>query len=798
MTPAPDATAPGGSPAPASRDPLATLRRGWGALPPSAVAVVAVVITPVVVFADRLLAGRVIAPADARYIIIPLRQITAWAWREGRLPAWNPYSFSGSPVMAFGQGGALYPPQLLFVVLGPALGTNVLLVGHLALAGVGAFVLARRLTGDVAAALLAGLAFPLSGFFMGHIAHHNMVAAAAWLPWMIVGFLWLADRLSPVRVLVAALPVALAALASHPQAFAIDLVALGLFAGGWLVTAGPGSRLRVAVAAAAPVVVGAALAAPQLLVTAAALADSSRAEVGAATAFAFSFSFDPSHLPLLLFPHLFGATASSGPYAAPYRGLWHLAELNGYPGLVLLAVAAVGILHARRHRAVPILAGMAGASLLLALAGTTPLGPLVAALPVLGSFRAWARYVVILDLAVALLAAVGLSELRRLPAPARRRWAVAAAIPVAGAAIVGALAVAVPAVHRLVAPGWTAVAAAGFPLLFGLGAVLALALPRRQDVMVAAVCGLAVVDLVVSFGGFAEWRPLSPTSAQIAADLDPDRRAAFGPVFDAPGGIDRFLYVSPYVAGLSDFSFVTDAKRLRSASGQDVLAPRWYLSAFPMNHFGVLANADAVLAEGNDLLDVLRVTTVIAEADRRAPQLVGPGDPIGTTGLVVHHRQPRLDDAYLVADVRPGSRADAVAALRGALGVDLATTAVVEGECGSCPPGPGRRPGAVVGRSWRDDAVDITLDTDAPGLLVVSQAWSPGWRATVDGRPAPVLRTNALVQGIPVPAGARRVRLRYHPPGLVAGAVLAVATLSALLVLAGVPVLSRRLGKMRR
>jgi len=56
----------------------------------------------------------------------------------------------------------------------------------------------------------------------------------------------------------------------------------------------------------------------------------------------------------------------------------------------------------------------------------------------------------------------------------------------------------------------------------------------------------------------------------------------------------------------------------------------------------------------------------------------------------------------------------------------------------------------------------------------------------VDGRPAPVLATNHLFRGVPVDAGAHRVRFVYAPTSLMLGA------LGTLLGLAGCLWLVRR------
>jgi hypothetical protein len=56
----------------------------------------------------------------------------------------------------------------------------------------------------------------------------------------------------------------------------------------------------------------------------------------------------------------------------------------------------------------------------------------------------------------------------------------------------------------------------------------------------------------------------------------------------------------------------------------------------------------------------------------------------------------------------------------------------------------------------------LRIAPQAPGLLVVSQPFYPGWRARVDGRPVPIIRVDFLLQGIPVGAGEQRVEVTYH------------------------------------
>jgi hypothetical protein len=70
------------------------------------------------------------------------------------------------------------------------------------------------------------------------------------------------------------------------------------------------------------------------------------------------------------------------------------------------------------------------------------------------------------------------------------------------------------------------------------------------------------------------------------------------------------------------------------------------------------------------------------------------------------------------------------------------------------------------------------VDVDGHGYLVVRASYARGWRALVDGHPAPLLRANGKHRAVPVLAGGHEVLLRYHPPGLWAGGL--VSSVSAL------------------
>ena len=112
---------------------------------------------------------------------------------------------------------------------------------------------------------------------------------------------------------------------------------------------------------------------------------------------------------------------------------------------------------------------------------------------------------------------------------------------------------------------------------------------------------------------------------------------------------------------------------------------------------------------------------------------------------------------------------------------DPATTALVEHYCAACPHGQPGRAGEASAR-WSATRVAVDVHADRSGFLVLSQGWMAGWTATVAGHRRAVLRVDGAIQGVPVPAGERRVVFRYRPPGLGAGAAVSLATLGTMAV----------------
>lgn len=72
--------------------------------------------------------------------------------------------------------------------------------------------------------------------------------------------------------------------------------------------------------------------------------------------------------------------------------------------------------------------------------------------------------------------------------------------------------------------------------------------------------------------------------------------------------------------------------------------------------------------------------------------------------------------------------------------------------------------GTAVISSYRSDRLVISVDGPSPGVLLLNDRWDPGWRVTVDGKPAGLLRANHLMRGVEVAAGRHEVIFEFRLP----------------------------------
>lgn len=255
---------------------------------------------------------------------------------HGRLDLWNEYVLSGQPMLGNPQAPILYPPTLLLHFTPVWLFLTVSALFHLTVCGVGMYLYLQRLCGSHTASLCGALAFCGGGYMMARLQFPTMAASACWLPWMLITFEMAVCSPSLRNTALAAVPTALTLLAGHPQMGYLN-ISLSLVWAAWRFrTLKQGQAPRAACAVVSALLLGAALAAGQLVPMLQLFAHSARADMTWMQANRFVLL--PQHLLTLLLPNYFGH-----PNHADYWGPGNLWEPCIYVGLVPLFFLCIAL-----------------------------------------------------------------------------------------------------------------------------------------------------------------------------------------------------------------------------------------------------------------------------------------------------------------------------------------------------------------------------------------------------------------------------------------------------------------------
>jgi hypothetical protein len=673
---------------------------------------------------------------------LPVRHFYASCLAAGEPFDWLPDMYNGLFITGEGEHGPYHPLHLLLyrcLPLHRAFYLEVFLHYPLMLLGMVFFL--RPYVGRPAA-LLGALVYTFSANNVSHAVHPNYVAVLAHLPWL----LGLMDRAclagpGPHRRLALAgiaLMIGSQLLLGHPQTFSYSLLASACHAGFLAFRLRPSWSFWLGLAGAH--VLGAAVAAVQLLATLHLLGHSTRA--GMDPLFG---SLVPSHLAQLVIPSfLSGHTPSWGDEAM-------------YVGAVPLVLGLWLAVAGRRTVPVPATATdlrsaqgpfALSALVLIVLAGWLAIGAqgglyrVQTMLPLIGGFRAPSRYLNLLAFGLAILAAIAFDRLAgRVATQSKSSWP-ALALPwlLAGGAAVLALYLRanLPGVQR------------GFYDRLWSGAVcLALAAlsltlaARGQRVGLAALLLLAAGDL----GFFTLRNRLWGETLWLRTMTVDDWTAVCTPP------------PLPRQGRLLDSSLVPIVQVLRGER---------------------LVNGYRGGLEPAKCLDYREATAL------RLAQAAWYREPNYEPPLRIAGSAPAGDDWHRLADPLPRVRllSDARVSKTPAAdlhAIDVTTTALVSHPL-ELTPGPGGTADLTADRPGL-----IRVHVEAPGrqLLVVSESHDPGWQATVDGQPAAVEAVYGDFLGCVVEPGKHEVVFAFRPASIRYGRLISLLGLSAVLLLAG-------------
>jgi hypothetical protein len=230
------------------------------------------------------------------------------------------------------------------------------------------------------------------------------------------------------------------------------------------------------------------------------------------------------------------------------------------------------------------------------------------------------------------------------------------------------------------------------------------------------------------------------------------------------------------------FWFYDDEGKLALAELDSVngaLGMRWGLES--ANGEGVpLARIDRLLKTNS--LEAARLMGVGALVSSDLPAPRDPRSP--PPPLIVRKLTGIVPRAVIASEAVVVAESQAVGAALAPARDPRRTVILEEGDPLRASSPPGKSFGTVTLLSETVSKIDLLASLPGSGVLVLHNSFERGWRSTIDGAPARVVRADAAFLGVRLSAGTHRVRFGYHPRGLKEGLGLAAAGLLGLVLAA--------------
>ena len=795
-----------------------------------AICIASLVAIAFAVYAPATFGGKSLVGGDTVQWAAGAEAMLEYERETGRTPEWSPNMFGGMPGTMILSGPRVPGVDTAVQALRAA---GLWPVAHMIVLLLGTYLLVVFLTRSKLAGVVSAVGFGLSTYLPIILAagHNTKFIALAYAPWLLFGFAALVRRAPETGKMTSALLMLLFAIAAavnlragHVQITYYVVVAALVW---WVaegISAAREGRAKTFLAStgllAAGSVIALAMVADPYLMQAEYKAYTTRAAGpggGLAWEYAMSWSQGFGELITLVIADAYGGGGGTYWGAKPFTAGPH------YVGPVVALLALVGAIGVTRRS---VLALVVGTVLMVAfsLGENLPLlnRPAFEVLPLFDAFRVPETWLSVVALLVALLAGWGTYYIQRTEASpeadARKRRVVLYA-GAAFAVLIGGLWATGGAGMDFARDGEGAQVATAIAQQNGLspddlqvrqaaGDYLADVEDERESMFASDALrsllflglglGLILLHLRETIPG---WAVAAGLGLLVTVDLWGVDRRYFNDDTDA---LKRSSRIESQIRPTDADRFVM--ARVAEAGGPGrfrVLPANWSQNAVPSYFYeSVGGYHGAKLALIQDYYDRLLPDDQTG-LNRNALRLLStrylvlPGTVPGTepvyqdpaTGLVVSVDSTALPRAFLVDSVRVVPDDQAIARIRDDA-TDLRRVAFVADT-------PGFDAGALTGAPADSGRAEVTLErfspdevvyrvtTDRPRLLVASEVYYPaGWTATVGVEPAPIVRANYLLRGVPVPAGEGQiVTLRYRPETRSRGVM--ISGIAALLVYLG-------------
>lgn len=727
-------------------------------------------------------------PWDSKNQFYAFFRFLARSLHDGTSPFWNPYHFGGHPSIADPQSLIFSPPFLLWASLDAAPSMQAfdfIVYGHLLIGGLAMVLYGRRHGWPASASILAATIFMFGGAAAGRLNHTGIIASYGFFPLALITLEYALDRRSKLLAIMFAVVSSCIALGRNQVALMLCMLLLAIAVRDALSAERPLAYLRRRAGLLLLIgLVGAAILTVPLLLTVQFASLSNRPSLDLPTA--LQASLHPSSLLSMAVPNAFGSLnmmdlgywgpqASITPEVAATDDSFNYVFFGAVPVVLVLSLGlCCRLLTQRGFRTWALVLVLC---LLFSLGRFTPVFPLVFDhVPGFAYFRRPVDGMFVVGVAMAILAGQLMSGFVRCGRPPLSRVAVAAVVISVAALVAAALRIAGLTGHAraaVVEIGWA------MPVvLLVAGSLWWAQSPRRRHQAAWLLTTIAIAELLsynvasrLNGEPVAVYRPLEniAQNEQAALDLLHVELSKSHLRGDRPrveiigmGGAWQNLAMVHGIEVTNGYNPLRIGIYDRMISPGEAPA-NWRVRSFA----GAFSGYDCQLARALGLA-YLVIDRPISEIEQHSrPErmetlLAGPDIWI----YRFNDALPRVKfhTRFQVAD------ADALTSngqLRFPPGAEYAIvddetppTAAYWSAGGIAPAG------EAILLNWQQDRVEIEVFAPSAGVLVVHDTFYPGWTATIDSRPAAIMRADTLFRGVEVPAGRHLVVMQFDPLSL--------------------------------
>ena len=724
----------------------------------------------IVFFAPAIFSSAQFVYLDTGRLFEPMKRYIAQELLRGRFPEWNPYSGLGVPIVAGSIDSAQHPFNLLLL---PSFDTGfklwILLMYFIAAAG--GLAWARCLGRSWSASVGAGLAFAISGFLVSESGNMQFLSAYAALPLVFAAAHAWATHGKPSRLTLLCLASALCASAGDPQSWGFAVLMIPAYV---MLASGPKEGLpRAAARGLIALLASAAAAAPFCLPVLAWLPHTSRS-IALIPADYEKWNLHAFRLAEFIVPYIF--QSDPGNLANPLYQFYAGNEWTPYPwalsiylGVVCFVLAATGAFRARPARWMLVIAALFA---WMAMGTNGGFWELAIRIPMLRSFRYWEKLAIWTTLFVAMASSFGIDAVGDDRHLARRLAVLAGTASAISFFVVASLALAPDIASRIVERGNDhALAEAlvsnlfkGFLhvafacMLFGL---VSYSISRNWHPRAsgAALVLVLIVDVALAsraayyLSDNLHWSPPPLASALNHEDGLQRMIVPFGPQLNRWPTLDTFERMNRWWAHTLEAPWNVPSRVGNFRLYEGMIQDRMY-------RYQLATNFTPLIGSG-----IWGVSSAIVPDDPGSAAQVKVPPPYHVLGVdaglpayavEIPHR-PR---AYLAKKLMEN---DEEGALMFALNPDAISSGFVVLES-SIPAHYVPPSGDAKIIQDEPERTALVTRSDRLALLVLNDAYAPGWTASVDGHGAGILPANYLARGVWVNAGTHNVVFEYHTP----------------------------------